>query len=335
MRLGELFAGYGGLGMAVEEVFGATTAWFSEYEAAPSKILAHHWPDVPNYGDVTKIDWANIEPVDIISGGSPCQDLSLAGKRRGMQDGTRSNLWESMREGIAIIKPKYVVWENVKGALSAGAVSEMEQSEGRLGTDGEPNLRAIGRVLGDLADLGFDAEWRGVRAADVGAPHGRFRVFILASHRDRPRLQVTRNPGVAHQEGRGESAATLRNSIPAANGHDIRSDRARIVNQETGWPEPTHSDHTNWGSYGPAIKRWERTNGPAPRPTEHSGRGLMRLSPHFAEWMMGLPAGWVTSVPGVSRADQLKACGNGVVPQQAIAALTDMLHSFQAKDIAA
>jgi len=66
-----------------------------------------------------------------------------------------------------------------------------------------------------------------------------------------------------------------------------------------------------------------------------SPTGKPRLSAHFAEWMMGLPAGWITEVPGISWGDQLKACGNGVVPQQAIAALTDMLHSFQAKDIAA
>jgi DNA (cytosine-5)-methyltransferase 1 len=171
MRLGELFAGYGGLGMAVEEVFGAELAWVSEFDPAPSKILAHHWPHVPNHGDITKIDWNAIEPVDIISGGSPCQDLSLAGARRGMTEGTRSNLWETMREGIATIKPKHVVWENVRGALSAEAVSasDMGHREGFLGERGG-HLRALGRVLGDLADLGYDAEWRGLRASDVGAP---------------------------------------------------------------------------------------------------------------------------------------------------------------------
>ena len=359
LRAGELFAGYNGLGMAVEEVFNAETAWFSEFESAPSKILAHQYPYTPNHGDVTKIKWtpdcpecgtrlalyrvgadahraywcsahgefdlsirfndpeAHLipEPVDIISGGSPCQDLSLAGKRRGMTEGTRSNLWESMREGIATIKPKYVVWENVRGALSAGAVSEMEQSEGHLGAAGNPNLRALGRVLGDLADLGLDAEWRGIRAADVGAPHGRFRIFILATHRDCPGLQITRHPGIAHPESISQGPAPIGNKIPA--------------------PNLTNSDHTNWGAYAPAIKRWERTNGPAPRPTEHSGRGLMRLSPSFAEWMMGLTPGWVTAVPGVSRADQLKACGNGVVPQQATAALRDMLAAFNTKEMAA
>lgn len=332
MRLGELFAGYGGLGMAVEEVFGAETAWFSEFEEAPSKILAHHWPHVPNHGDITKIDWLDVEPVDIISGGSPCQDLSLAGKRRGMQDGTRSNLWETMREGIAIIKPKYVVWENVKGALSAGAVSELEQSEGCLGEGGNPNLRAIGRVLGDLADLGFDAEWRGLRAADVGACHGRFRVFILASHRDRQGLQVTGNSGIPHQEGLRTSAATVRNTLPAPHRDHLGSYGARVIQQEARRGEPAHSDHTDWGRYERAIRSWERSNGAAPRPTEHSGRGHLRLSASFAEWMMNLPRGWVTDVPGITRSAQIKALGNGVVPAQAKAALSDMLAAFELQD---
>ena len=185
IRLGELCAGYSGLGMAVEEVFNAESAWFSEFDAAPSRILSHHWPTVPNYGDMTKIDWANIEAVDIISGGTPCQDLSHAGRRRGMTEGTRSNLWVAMREAIATIRPTYVVWENVRGAYSAAADSDLEHCPGCMGDagDGKPSMRALERVLGDLADLGFDAEWRGLRAADVGAPHGRFRVFVLARRR--------------------------------------------------------------------------------------------------------------------------------------------------------
>ncbi|MET0993130.1 MAG: DNA (cytosine-5-)-methyltransferase [Mycobacterium sp.] len=334
MKLGELFAGYGGLGLAVEEVFGAELAWVSEWEHAPSKILAHHWPNVPNYGDVTKIDWANIEPVDIISGGSPCQDLSLAGKRRGMQDGTRSNLWESMREGIAIIRPKYVVWENVRGALSAEAVSasDMGHGTGFLG-ERDGHLRALGRVLGDLADLGFDAEWRGLRAADVGAPHGRFRIFILAANRDH--VGSDRAGQWAEQNRRGQ----------LANGGDSAPQPASIGGRE-GWAEHARqqgrpdaikrSASTDWGVYEPAVRRWEAMRGTAPAAVELNAKSNPRLSPRFAEWMMGLPDGWVTDPAiGLTRNDQLKACGNGVVPQQAIAALSDMLAAFQEEEIAA
>lgn len=186
LKIGEVCAGYGGLGLAVETVFDAQLAWYSEFEKSASSIMATHWPEAPNLGDMTAVNWADVEPVDILSGGTPCQDLSHAGRRAGMTDGTRSNLWVAMREAIATIKPKYVVWENVRGAYSAKADSAMEQCAGCMGDDGgtEPILRALGRVLGDLADLGYDAEWRGLRAADAGAPHARFRVFILATRRN-------------------------------------------------------------------------------------------------------------------------------------------------------
>ena len=111
MTYAEFCAGYGGLGLAVEEVFGAELAWYSEFDPAPSKIMAHRWPDAPNLGDMTKIDYAKAPRVKVMSGGTPCQDLSASGKRKGMTEGTRSNLWVQMREAIAIQKPTYVVWE--------------------------------------------------------------------------------------------------------------------------------------------------------------------------------------------------------------------------------
>src|SRR5690606_5671077 len=94
--IGALFVGYGGLEMAVQEVLGASPAWVSEIEPGPSRILAKRCPGVPNLGDVTAVDWADVELVDIITGGSPCQDLSHAGRRAGMRAGTRSGLWASM-----------------------------------------------------------------------------------------------------------------------------------------------------------------------------------------------------------------------------------------------
>ncbi|MFL0711641.1 MAG: DNA cytosine methyltransferase [Microcella pacifica] len=119
--------------------------------------------------------------VDVLAGGFPCQDVSLAGRRKGMAAGTRSGLWSEFAAAIDIIRPSWVVIENVRGLLSAGADSEMEPCPWCLGDEtGEHALRALGAVLGDLASLGFDAEWVGVRASDVGDPHGRFRVFILA-----------------------------------------------------------------------------------------------------------------------------------------------------------
>jgi len=83
--LGSLFSGVAGLDRAVEAVTGATPAWFVEFDAAPSKVLARHYPDIPNYGDVTTVDWSQVEPIDILTGGFPCQDLSHAGNRKGLR----------------------------------------------------------------------------------------------------------------------------------------------------------------------------------------------------------------------------------------------------------
>jgi DNA (cytosine-5)-methyltransferase 1 len=182
LRIGSLFSGYGGLDLAVQDALDAQVVWHCEWDDAPSKILEKHFPGVPNYRDVSKVDWAAVEPVDVLTGGFPCQDLSLAGKRAGLKEGTRSGLWSEFANAIEVLKPRLVVIENVRGLLSARAHSGVEHCAWCMGEagDGEPVLRALGAVLGDLADLGYDARWTGVRAADAGAPHNRFRVFIVA-----------------------------------------------------------------------------------------------------------------------------------------------------------
>jgi DNA (cytosine-5)-methyltransferase 1 len=182
LKIGSLFSGYSGLDHGVMNVIDSEPVWFVEYDEAPSKILAHHYPGIPNYGDITKVDWASVEPVDILTGGFPCQDVSLAGARRGLQEGTRSGLWSEFAKAIEVLKPRLVVIENVRGLLSASAaVDELEQCAWCVGdSPDEPALRALGAVLGSLADIGYDAEWCGLRAADAGAPHGRYRVFITA-----------------------------------------------------------------------------------------------------------------------------------------------------------
>jgi DNA (cytosine-5)-methyltransferase 1 len=183
-KVGSLFSGYGGLDLAVKKVFDAEVVWHCEWEDAPSKILEANFPGVPNYRDVRKVDWASVEPVDILTGGFPCQDVSLAGRRAGMGEGTRSGLWSEFAKAIEVLKPKWVVIENVRGLLSAKANSDVEQCAWCMGEagNGEPPLRALGAVLGDLAELGYDAQWHGVRASDAGAPHQRFRVFIIGKN---------------------------------------------------------------------------------------------------------------------------------------------------------
>ena len=409
--------------MGVQQAIGGTVAWHVEFDTNPSKILDHHWPDVPNYGDITTVDFTQVEQVDVLTGGFPCQDVSHAGRRKGLiRDGdgqTRSGLWGHMLRAINEQRPALVVAENVRGLLSATADSDMEPCPWCVGgaPGGEPPLRALGAVLADLADSGYDAAWAGLRAADVGAPHGRFRVFILAwpttdtavlrgngagrgrnrsagariwpapdrSGLDRCALTLLPSPRTSDTNGaghHGDGGMDLRTAVtllptPAVN--DMGS--AYTPDERDAWTEKMRAAHGNgnghgaslhvealrllptpvvtdangarnetsgrqpgavfasgrtlgdvtyldaFGEYAPAIARWEHVLGrPAPAPTEPTGKaGAHRLSPRFVEWMMGLPAGHVTDVPDLSRNAQLKALGNGVVPQQAAAALTHLL----------
>jgi DNA (cytosine-5)-methyltransferase 1 len=387
-RIGSLFSGYGGLEMGAQAVLGGSTAWVSDIDPGACRILAHRFPDVPNLGDVSAVDWTAVEPVDVLTGGFPCQDVSHAGARRGLGPGTRSGLWSRMADAIDHLRPSLVIAENVRGLLSADADSDVEPCPWCLGDGtGEPPLRALGAVLADLAELGYDASWYGLRAADVGAPHGRFRVFILAwptADAADHRWAQQRLSGSSCQEipgARGDLRSTPDpNSLGSVRAGGARGWRdgsadggghapthAESDGRDEGWPEPTgelrgpdaavsghapaDADGTGgeacvgrpragkprrlqpvvdsgpaWGPYEPAIRRWERRLGrTAPSPTELGGKGQPRLSPAFVEFMMGLPAGWVTDVPGLSRNDQLKALGNGVVPQQAAAAVRFML----------
>jgi DNA (cytosine-5)-methyltransferase 1 len=339
MRIGSLFSGYGGLDLAVTEVLGGTVAWHCEFDANPAAILAHHWPDVPNHRDVTAVDWSAVEPVDVLTGGFPCQDLSTAGKRRGLRPGTRSGLWEHMAYAIDQLRPSLVVIENVRGLLNATAHSDVEPCPVCVGDEPDGALRALGAVLGDLASLGYDARWAGVRASDAGAPHGRFRVFIAAE-------PATRHAG--HRTGSAEQGEqpnqpTGRATESGSHAPDARSERhgrgqerggvGRLDAADAGQTRQRQrsreelgdrSGSVDFGPYAGAVRRWETVLGrPAPAPTE-PGKNGPRLSPAFVEWLMGLDPGHVTGT-GISRNAQLKALGNGVVPQQAALALRLLL----------
>ena len=354
MRLGELFAGYGGLGMGVElAIRGIERAWVSEFDAAPSKVLKHHWPDVPNLGDITKIDWHSQETVDVLTGGFPCQDVSLAGARRGMGEGTRSGLWVEMARAIEALRPQLVVIENVRGLLSAtaGKVSHdyVEPCQMCMGNRQGDDLRALGAVLGDLADLGFDAEWSVLAASAVGAPHRRERVFIVAWPTDtdghlfrelcgEPFAEETgpkESDGLADTCGGSGAVAPL----PAHAGRLSMLPTPKAGDADFGLPttsgrpasKSTHLAgrlaHTNFGDYAPVIERWERVLGrDAPEPLTVGPRGGRQLSPLFVEWLMGLSEGHVTAPEiGLTRTQQLRALGNGVVPLQAALAIQELL----------
>ena len=257
--------------MGVQSVLPGRTLWHSDIDPGACKVLDHRWPDVPNLGDITTIDWATVPRVDVLTGGSPCQDVSAAGRRAGMHEGTRSNLWGAMREAIAVLRPSLVVWENVRGAYSACAASEMGSCPRCVGDDPggrhAPRLRALGRVLGDLCDLGYDAQWYGLRAADVGAPHGRFRVFVFAwpaadsegEQQREPLLGVGQRP----EPWRGDRDATSRGltllPTPAANLADNGG--------------PQHPDKRRAGGHSVSLDDVVHALLPTPRATDGTKGG--------------------------------------------------------------
>jgi DNA (cytosine-5)-methyltransferase 1 len=180
VRLGSACTGYAGLDGAVEAVFGAELAWVADNDPDVSLLLKQRYPDVPNLGDISTVEWDQVEPVDIFCGGFPCQDVSCAGQRAGLRPGTRSGVWTYMAYAIGILRPELVVIENVRGICSASAHSDVESCEICLGKRAGHALRALGAVLGDLSTLGYDAEWQNVRASDAGSCHRRERIFITA-----------------------------------------------------------------------------------------------------------------------------------------------------------
>lgn len=208
-RIGSVFSGYGGLDLAVESVTGGRTVWHSEIDDAASRVLAHRWPGVPNMGDITTVDWTSVEPVDVLCGGSPCQDVSAAGKRAGMRAGTRSGLWASMCDAIDALRPSLVVWENVRGVTSACADSEMGLCPRCVDPDSgvrhAPYLRALGRVVGDLSDLG-------VRVAMGWSTSFRCRgaAWPVQDLRCCPPRKRTRLPTMEHSTRRSDARVGIR-----------------------------------------------------------------------------------------------------------------------------
>lgn len=370
--IGSLFTGYGGLDMGVAMALDsdARVAWTSDVEPGPCKLAQVRWPDTPNLGDITQVDWDEVEPVDIICGGSPCQDLSLAGKRAGMATGTRSGLWESMAAAIETIRPRLVVWENVLGALSARAYSPVEQGPGMLGNESTmPALRAAGRVAGDLATIGYSSAWRVVRASDAGAPHQRARFFLIGypdgepwgvRRPARPRkaqggwpFSESAGSGVGalmptptasdhkagnHQDGTGHSLTQAVQLLPTPKAADGVMGLPRTSGRppEKSTHLATRLEYTDYGDYAQAIARWEKVTGrAAPPPSTPSRRpgGKPQLSARFVEWLMGLPDGHVTGADlALPREHQLRLLGNGVVPQQAALAVRQLTQTVRKFD---
>ena len=166
MRIGSLFSGIGGLELGLEWAGVGETVWQVEQDPYCLAVLAKHWPEAQRFTDVRDVGAHNLPPVDVICGGFPCQDISYAGKGAGLS-GSRSGLWYEYARIVREMGPRYVVVENVAALLTRG----------------------LDAVLGTLADCGYDAEWSRIAAADVGAPHLRNRIFLLAHANGERELQ--------------------------------------------------------------------------------------------------------------------------------------------------
>jgi DNA (cytosine-5)-methyltransferase 1 len=455
MKIGGLFFGYGGIDLAAQQVLGGELAWVSEIDPGACKVIAYRFPGVPNLGDVTAVDWRQVEPVDVLTAGFPCQPVSQAGKQLGTDD--ERWLFDEITRAIGHLDPppRLLLLENVP----------------RLRTIDRGNVMAL--VIQGLAQVGYVGRYRLLRASDVGAPHERERIFIVAepaadagSIRRRPRRATGTGEAAGrwaldHPAGRGllptptasvssdgitaeraaerargnlteallllptpratdgtkggpgqressgdlmlpsavtllptpavndmgegktikqwdewtdamkakhgngnghgkslaieaqrllptprsaadrtsRSAATRRNSMSGLSlGQAVEIAEGTLPHEFESWdelpaswqPDRTLTDATvrqpeRWGVYESAVRRWEGLTRPAPDPTTLSRKGNPQLSPRFVEWLMGLPDGWVTDVPGLSRSDMLRLLGNGVVPAQCAAALRWLL----------
>jgi len=310
MKLGSLCSGFGGLDLAVEAHYGATTVWHAETDKDCAKVLAHHWPGVPNLGDLTLIDWGLVEPVDVLAAGYPCQPYSHAGRRKGEDD--ERAIFAYIGDAVSVLRPRVCVFENVAGHLTLGGPG----------------------VIATLTELGYDCRWGVVRASDAGAPHRRARWFCVATGHPRKRVRVEpvgstaplTDPEGAERRGpehetvgatagsttepgeRGRPTATNTDS-ERLEGHG-EPERNRAGRRQP--PTPGDSTSCDWSMFTPAITRWEGILGrPAPDPVTDG-----KLSSRFVSWMMGLPENWVCGL-GLSRNAELKMLGNGCMVQQA------------------
>jgi len=159
LKIGSLFAGIGGFELGIERAIpNAETIWQVEQNKYCQSILQKHWPNAKIYDDVRNITKHNVEPVDILIGGFPCQSISVAGKQEGLENAEKSGLWWEFHRIISELRPRIVVMENVPNVLRLGGLD----------------------ILGSLAEIGYDAEWTIISAKQFGAPHLRKRWFCVA-----------------------------------------------------------------------------------------------------------------------------------------------------------
>jgi len=293
VKFGELFAGIGGFSLGLERA-GMKCAWQVEIDPYARAVLNKHWPDVRRHDDVRTFPPTHTHThtqdfcVDLICGGFPCQDISVAGKGAGLA-GARSGLWNEFARIIGEIRPRYVIVENVAALLARG----------------------MGTVLGDLSSLGYDAEWHVIPASAVGAPHRRERVWIVAVRNAYGEREV--GDGVSDSKhGRAVSPQARRKPSRIRCESDVADTES--INCGTGLCENDekqdgHQPCDGCGDVPDAncAGCWQQRR-PKPVPTEQPAAqcgGWWEFEPNVGRVAHGVP----------SRVDRLRCLGNAVVPQ--------------------
>ena len=251
---------------------GWETKWYSEIDPYACRVMGKHFGEAYNVGDITKWTPAVRDAVDIVCGGFPCQPVSLAGKRQAQDD--ERWLWPEFARVLGVLRPRYVVIENVPGLRSRG----------------------MGDVLRDLSQIGYDADWTSLSAADVGAPHKRERVWIVAYPSGDRRQPSDGRGALPDEDGNGTSSLRETQQQPGAGGSGPVANAGRRCTGGYG---------ERWSSW---TGRWERE----PQETlRHAGRG------RWEEDGVSIPQSLLGRVAArvPSRVDRLKCLGNAIVPQ--------------------
>ncbi len=262
---GSLFTGIGGLDLGLERA-GLQCAWQVEINDYATKVLEKQWPHVTRFRDVRTVGAGTLTPVDLVVGGFPCQDISGAGKRAGIE-GERSGLWSAFSRIICELRPWFVLVENSSDLLKRG----------------------MGRVLGDLARAGYDAEWRVLSAAQFGANHLRRRTFIVA-YSNGKQYHTSTQPSLHPASSPETSPQRVCRTLADTHSHGrqtLQQEPGLLQAQKSG--EVLQSAHRNSTLFQLSITRWE----------------LWSDEPNVGRVADGVP----------HRLDRLRGIGNAVVPQ--------------------
>jgi DNA (cytosine-5)-methyltransferase 1 len=269
VRVLDLFAGIGGFSIGLERA-GFETVAFCEIDSYAQKVLKKNWPGVPIYDDVRTITAERLASdgigVDVITGGFPCQDISVSGNQAGIQDGTRSGLWSECARLLGDIRPKYAIFENVTNLLNGERGAWFK------------------RVLWDISQIGYDAEWHCIPASELGAHHHRDRIWIIAYP-----------SGVGHGKRVEEADRTSGTPKGGVKGSDILAYSERKPRRDNGKLEASERQRPYGSTESRPICQ---------KLTDTAGQAFWRTEPDVGRVADGISF----------RSHRLKCLGNAVVP---------------------